>query len=386
MLASPVITSATTVTVSGTGINNATVELYRASRPAGQSGLPTAYLGSAVVAGGSWSINVSLSTGDRVTALQIAANNNTSMLSTNVAASFQAPPPAPVANFSWLQQSGNRTVNFTDTSTNTPTSWSWNFGDGGSSTAQNPNHTYASAGNYQVALTATNGGGQDTRTLTVQVSDPVVGQYVIDTFGRTSTNSWGSTNPGGAYTLNGTAADFDVANGVGTMNVPTGGAMRTALLNSVSAQDVDLLVRVSVDKAPAGGAYFLYGVVRRNGTNEYRPKIRFRADGIIAVQASRVVANAETPLGNEVAVSGLAPTPGSFIWLRAQVTGTSPTTISVKAWADGQAEPSSWQFTATDSTAGLQTAGGAGLRAYIGGNVSTAPVKFTFDDFSVVAP
>src|SRR5262245_29848590 len=233
MLAAPVITSATTVKVSGTGTNNATVELYRASRPAGQSGLPTAYLGSAVVAGGTWSINVSLSTGDRVTALQIAANNNTSMLSTNVAATFEAPPPAPVAGFSWQQQSGNRTVDFTDSSTNAPTSWSWNFGDGGSSTAQNPSHTYASAGTYQVSLTATNGGGSDTRTLSVQVTDPVVGQYVVDTFGRTSNNSWGSAPTGGAYTLTGTAADFDVANGNGTINVPTAGAMRSALLNSV---------------------------------------------------------------------------------------------------------------------------------------------------------
>jgi len=386
LLASPVITSATTVTVSGTGINNATVELYRASRPAGQSGLPTAYLGSAVVASGHWSINVALSTGDRVTALQIAANNNTSMLGTNVAATFEAPPAAPVANFTWQQQSGNRTVNFTDTSTNTPTSWSWNFGGGGSSTTQNPTHTFASGATYQVALTATNAGGSDTRTLSVQVTDPVVGQYVVDTFGRNASNSWGSTNPGGAYTLNGTAADFNVANGAGTMNVPTAGAMRSALLNSATAQDVNLLVRVSVDKTPAGGAYFVYTVVRRNGTSEYRPKIRFRPDGLIAVQASRVVNNTETALGNEVLVSGLAPAPGTFVWLRAQVTGTNPTTISVKAWADGQAEPGGWQFTATDSAAELQTAGSTGLRAYIGGNVTTAPVKFTFDDFSVVAP
>ena len=40
LLASPVITSATTVKVSGTGIAGATVEVYRADRPAGQSGLP----------------------------------------------------------------------------------------------------------------------------------------------------------------------------------------------------------------------------------------------------------------------------------------------------------------------------------------------------------
>ncbi len=57
--------------------------------------------------------------------------------------------PAPVANFSGTPTSGAYplAVSFSDSSTNTPTSWSWSFGDGGTSTAQNPSHTYASAGN-----------------------------------------------------------------------------------------------------------------------------------------------------------------------------------------------------------------------------------------------
>ncbi len=57
-------------------------------------------------------------------------------------------------------------VYFTDTSTNSPTSWSWNFGDGGTSAAQNPAHTYATAGVYTVTLTATNAYGSDTETKT----------------------------------------------------------------------------------------------------------------------------------------------------------------------------------------------------------------------------
>lgn len=49
------------------------------------------------------------------------------------------------------------TVRFTDTSTGGPTSWKWNFGDGATSTAQNPSHTYSTAGTYSVTLVATNG-------------------------------------------------------------------------------------------------------------------------------------------------------------------------------------------------------------------------------------
>ena len=384
----PVITSATTLSVSGTGHNGATVELYRASRPAGQSGLPSAYVGSAVVASGAWTISVSLSAGDVVTALQIAPNGNTSMLGTNIAATFVAPPPAPVAGFSWAQQSGNRNVSFTDTSTNAPTSWSWDFGDGGTSTAKNPTHTYAAANTYTVVLTATNAGGSNAYSTSVTVTDPVVGQYVLDAFARVVANGWGSAPTGGAYTLTGTAANFSVDGSAGSINLPSAGALRSALLNGAAAQaqDVDIKFRVSVDKMPTGGAYFVYGVARRNGTNEYRPKFRLRNDGVLLVQASRVIGNVETAIGPEVVVSGLSPTAGSFIWFRAQVVGTSPTTIRVKAWADGQAEPATWQFTATDSSAELQVTGGSGLRAYIGGNVTSAPVLFKFDDLAVVAP
>ncbi|MGZ8813639.1 MAG: CSLREA domain-containing protein [Mycobacterium sp.] len=83
----PVITSAKPNAVAGTGSSGATVELYRASRPAGQSGLPVEYLGSATVgSNGRWSVPVSIAAGTIVTALQIRTNGNTSAMGTNVAA------------------------------------------------------------------------------------------------------------------------------------------------------------------------------------------------------------------------------------------------------------------------------------------------------------
>lgn len=42
---------------------------------------------------------------------------------------------------------------FTDASSNDVTQWNWDFGDGNTSTDQNPTHSYASAGNYDVTLT-----------------------------------------------------------------------------------------------------------------------------------------------------------------------------------------------------------------------------------------
>ncbi|MFN2418010.1 MAG: PKD domain-containing protein [Candidatus Limnocylindria bacterium] len=89
-------------------------------------------------------------------------------------------PPAPSADFAGSPLTGNAPlpVTFTDLSTGSPTSWSWDFGDGTSSTSQSPTHTYATAGRYTVSLTATNAGGNTTRTRTDYV---VVGTRVVAT-------------------------------------------------------------------------------------------------------------------------------------------------------------------------------------------------------------
>ncbi len=69
----------------------------------------------------------------------------------------------PTADFSATPISGISTldVQFSDASTGTITSWLWNFGDSNTSSLQNPNHTYASPGNYQVSLTISGQGGND---------------------------------------------------------------------------------------------------------------------------------------------------------------------------------------------------------------------------------
>ncbi len=72
----------------------------------------------------------------------------------------------PVAAATYANFSCTGVVNFSDASNGFPNSWSWDFGDGNTSTAQNPEHTYAAAGNYTVSLTACNDYGCDTFTGT----------------------------------------------------------------------------------------------------------------------------------------------------------------------------------------------------------------------------
>jgi len=313
LLNAPIITSATTAAVVGTALAGATVEIFRASGPAGAFGLPTEFLGDVVVSPNStWTVPVSLASGERVTALQIDGSSATSELAVNVNVGEAPPPPPP-----------------------------------------------------PVALAS-------------------------DEYTRSLADAWGKADSGGSWTLWGAAADFDVTGTTGTMKLPAAGATRAATLSSVSERDVDLTVRASLDKVPTGGSVWVYGVARQTGSGTslagYRPKLRIDPNGVVYAHAGRVVDNKETSLGTPVRVPGLTATAGGFLWLRAEISGSNPTTIRVKVWGAGQTEPTDWHFTASDSTTALQGPGAVGLRAYVGGPVSNAPLVATFDELTVVDP
>ena len=106
---------------------------------------------------------------------------------TNTKSNYITVGNAPVANFTGSPTSGAAplSVTFTDSSTNSPTAWSWTFGDSNTSTAQNPSHTYNSAGSYTVALTATNAYGNNTNTNSNYIT---VGNAPVANFSGTPTS------------------------------------------------------------------------------------------------------------------------------------------------------------------------------------------------------
>jgi PKD repeat protein len=70
----------------------------------------------------------------------------------------------PTANFTGTIGADGLTVKWQDLSTGYITHWHWDFGDGTTSNEQNPTHTYAAHGDYQVTLTVSWAGGRDSRT------------------------------------------------------------------------------------------------------------------------------------------------------------------------------------------------------------------------------
>jgi PKD repeat protein len=70
-------------------------------------------------------------------------------------------PPYVMFHATPVKASPDQNIQFTDDSYNTPTAWLWEFGDEGSSELQNPVHSYAAEGTYDVSLFASNAAGFD---------------------------------------------------------------------------------------------------------------------------------------------------------------------------------------------------------------------------------
>jgi len=75
--------------------------------------------------------------------------------------------------------------------------------------------------------------------------------------------------------------------------------------------------------------------------------------------------------------------PGTPLAVRLQVTGTSPTTLALKVWPAGTAEPAARSLSATDAEPVLQAACTVGLTTYLSGSATTSPVSMLVRDLAV---
>ncbi|MGV8909826.1 MAG: PKD domain-containing protein, partial [Propionicimonas sp.] len=284
----------------------------------------------------------------------------------------------------------NLAVSFTASGSSDPdgtlASYSWDFGDGASGTGVSPNHTYATAKAYDVVLTVTdNNGATDSVTHSVTTVAPT-GPIAQDAFGRTATNGWGTADTGGAWTRYGTASLFSVASGTGQIKLTAAGAGPRIALDSLSSANTEALVKVTLDKIPNGGGGFVSLGVRTIATTDYRAKVKVAANGVLTLYLVKVINGTETTLTSTAIGAAFNYTVGSTLQIRAQATGTSPTTVRAKVWKTTQTEPSAWQLTTTDSSAGLQTAGGVGVVTYLSSTSTNFPIVVSFDDLLVTVP
>jgi len=93
----------------------------------------------------------------------------------------------PESSFDFTVSDSNpRMVSFQNTSTDA-SEYAWDFGDSIMSTEENPSHTYAAPGSYDVTLTASNGTDSNSSTQTVTISG---GNNAATTLTGASSKTW----------------------------------------------------------------------------------------------------------------------------------------------------------------------------------------------------
>ncbi|MFI7632535.1 protein kinase [Nonomuraea sp. NPDC049400] len=212
------------------------------------------------------------------------------------------------------------------------------------------------------------------------------GLRVSDTFGRTVSTGFGTTDDGERHWSVGVPASGYSVDGKKGRITMTSGAGSSAYLDGVKESGTDLSFTFAGDKPPTGGGIYVSAVGRRVPTvGGYRAHVSLRPNGKVLFQLIRFEAGrSEIDLAQPLRVPGLTAGAGIAMRVRVQVTGTSPTTIRGKVWAIGAPEPD-WLLSVTDATSGLQVPGGAGVLTFLSRTATDTPVTVTVDDLALTA-
>jgi hypothetical protein len=236
-----------------------------------------------------------------------------------------------------------------------------------------------------VTLTVTdNLGATGTTSLPVTVTAPGgPAPIASDTFNRTVTGGLGTATVGGAWTSSAGPTRQSVTPGTAELRLDAAGNNTGSYLGAVSQTSADIRTVVSLSTAPTGNGTYVYVTGRRvAGQGEYRVRVRFLADGRVALALSRLTGTTEAFPNGELIVPGLTYSANTPLNVHVQVYGTGTTQVRASVWTTGT-EPAAFQLSRTDTTAALQAAGGVGLNAHRPtGTTAVTAVRVTA--FSVV--
>jgi hypothetical protein len=216
---------------------------------------------------------------------------------------------------------------------------------------------------------------------------------VRDSFTRTVSSGWGSTDTGQAWTTaGGTASDYSTNGTTGRIVMSAAGDRLVYLTPAQLSQYAqDVAVTWSMSASSVTGAVILpcQLMLRVTDTSNYMA-IRCTVDTSQAITMTllSVVAGTETSIVSEV--TGYTYTAGSSWRMRGLVEGQS---YRAKIWPANQLEPYDWSWSSTLTTAtGVSRSiyndnrAGAGIRVSIAGGNTNTPVTFTYDNFEVRSP
>ncbi|WP_432019921.1 hypothetical protein [Streptomyces sp. 1222.5] len=222
--------------------------------------------------------------------------------------------------------------------------------------------------------------------LDVKISGEVIRvssitDWVTDTFARTVSNGWGTSDSGFAWTTGGgSASDYSVSGGVGAHLLASVAASRRCFANT-TVPDMDIYVSLTADQLATGDS-LIGGVTSRyvDSDNLYQGQLRFTSANAVQVVIIKRVATVETVLGTYT-MPGVTFVANTFYRLRFQLKGTR---LRAKGWLASDAETPEWQVTVYDGD--LSSAGLLGFRSISGSGSTNVNPSIKYDDYAIVSP
>lgn len=201
---------------------------------------------------------------------------------------------------------------------------------------------------------------------------------VLDTFGRTVSNSWSNADTGELYTSSGGAAsDYSVSGGLGRISHGTRNVTRSQILAGVLT-DFEIYIElaapaISTVNSQLIDIYFRYTTQNDN----YLLRFNFGLAGAVICQPYKTVAGAATSLTGTTALTNYAANDKYSV--RAQFNGTS---IKIKSWKTGAQEPNSWNvFNGTDVA---QASGNVVMSGIVDpANTNALPLVYMYDNLQI---
>lgn len=207
--------------------------------------------------------------------------------------------------------------------------------------------------------------------------------WAYDEFGRTLTDSWGTTDAGDTWTNAGgtVGGDYDVGSGYGSHTLSTTNVSRRSTFAApADPDDFDIICDIACS-AVATGATIFGGIIARvvDANNLYYLRVNFLTTGVIQLELRERAGGVEATLGTLFDLRR-SYSAGQFFRVRFQGIGS---TLRGKMWlASGGSEPE-WQVSATDSTT---TAGDMGVRSISSSGTTNVNPQVRYTNFQLLNP
>jgi hypothetical protein len=216
------------------------------------------------------------------------------------------------------------------------------------------------------------------------VSATAIQSSIRDTFAGSSSNGWGTSDSGHAWTIGaGTASLFSETSGVGRIAISALNTVHHISVDAGYAARQRVRVYNTLAVTPTGAA-INWGLLLRyvDAGNYYWIDVQVGTSGSLTLRVISVISSVVTQLAT---ATSLTTHSTSVARILAAEIGDDDL-IRAKVYANGATEPE-WELSYQASTSDLQTGTRVGcIGRLMTGNTNVGPVNLDFDNFAVLNP